>query len=190
MEVAEVQKQYIRELLIKGRKIEAIKYLRTNFDLTLKDAKRLAELIDEDIAEGEYIRKPGPFRSGGVSALTYVFGLIGAIMLGIGVYLYLSHRNFVKEAEQTVAVVIHNPSQPVFEYKFEGQTYTYYSNIESQPPSYSVGEEVWVYVNPDDPHDVLINTFMDRWFVITLVGGMGVIFSSVSLLVFFLTRLR
>ena len=190
MEVAEVQKQYIRDLLIKGRKIEAIKYLRTNFDLTLKDAKRLAELIDEDIAEDEYLKRPKRLGSGGGAVLTSVFGLIGAIMLGVAVYLYTLHKNFVKEAEHVIAVVVSNPSQPVFEYEFNGQTYTYYSNVESEPPSYSMGEEVQIYVNPSNPNDVLVNTFMDRWFVITLLGGMGVVFLGVSLLVFFAARAR
>ncbi|UII34008.1 DUF3592 domain-containing protein [Fulvivirga ulvae] len=190
MEVAEVQKQYIRGLLIKGRKIEAIKYLRTNFDLTLRDAKRLAELIDEDIADDEYIRRPGPFSGGGVAILTIVFGLVGVIMLGVAIHLYTSNRSFVREAEQTVAIVVSNPSQPVFEYEINGQIYTYYSNVESDPPSYSMGEEVPIYVNPSNPNDVLINTFMDRWFLISLLGGMGVIFLGVSMLVFFAARAR
>lgn len=190
MEVAEVQKQYIRELLIKGRKIEAIKYLRTNFDLSLKDSKRLAELIDEDIAEDEYQQHPSLLKNRGGSIIGLVFGVVGAILLSIIIYLIIANQNFLKEAHSTRAVVVSNPARPVFEYNYDGQTYTHYSNVSSNPPAYHIGEEVEIYVNRNDPSDILIDTFMDRWFVITLLGGMGTLFFSIGLTAFFLFKRR
>ena len=45
-----------------------------------------------------------------------------------------------------------------------------------------------MFVNPVDPYDTLVNTFMDRWFLIVLLGGMGSVFFGVGLLSFLAFR--
>lgn len=197
MHITDGQKQHVRDLLINGRKIEAVKYLRENFALSLKESKRLAELIDEDIADDEYVSQPqSPTalqRGGGTktaSMIGLVFGLIGAAMLSVIIYLYISHQNFLQRAVPAIGVVVSSPHQPVIDYEYNGEMYSYYSSVSSNPPSYEMGEQVEVFVNPDNPNDVIVNTFTERWFVITLVGGMGLLFFGIGMVTFFAFRLR
>ncbi|ELR72923.1 hypothetical protein C900_00884 [Fulvivirga imtechensis AK7] len=193
MQVTEEQKQHVRTLLVHGRKIEAIKYLRDHFDLSLRESKRLAELIDEDIADHEYVGPPPVFTRAGSKAgsvIGLVFGIIGAIMLSLIIYLFISHQKFLETAEPAIGVVVSNPSQPVIDYEYKGQMYSYYSTVSSNPPSYELGEQVEVFVNPDNPTDVIVNTFTERWFVITLIGGMGLLFFGIGMAVFFAFRGR
>lgn len=191
MQVSEEQKQHVRAMLIHGQKIEAIKYLRDNFGLSLKDSKRLAELIDEDIADDEYLGTPPVFNRAGSkagSSIGLIFGIIGAIMLSIITYLFISHQNFLKTAVSVPGVVVSSPSQPVIDYEYNGEMYSYYSAVTSNPPSYEMGEQVEVFVNPNNPNDVIVNTFTERWFVITLIGGMGLLFFGIGMAVFFAFR--
>ncbi len=186
MQVSESQKQQIRTLLIEGKKFEAVKYLRDNFNLSLKDANRMADLIDEDIGEDEYtydrkstqaaVKKVG-------CAIGSIFTAIGAPLLILALYYYTDNQLLVNSGELVTGKVISTPEQPVFEYEFNGNTYDYQSSVSSSPPSYELGEEVMIYVNTEDPHDILINTFSDRWFGITLFGIMGSIFFLIGVAV-------
>src|SRR5687768_15489955 len=45
---------------------------------------------------------------------------------------------------------------------------------------YDVGDEVEVFYNPENPRDMFINDFMHVWFVPTLMGGMGGLFSVIG----------
>jgi hypothetical protein len=34
-----------------------------------------------------------------------------------------------------------------------------------------------IYVNKSDPDDIIVDTFVDRWLLITIFAGIGLIFS-------------
>lgn len=185
MAVTDEQKEHVRTLLIEGRKIEAIKYVSDNFGLGLKESKELVDLIDQDIADDEY-QRPGMGigqRSGkNVGKLVGgVFAAIGLLELVIVVFIFISNQDLANNGVIVTATVVDDPYQPTFEYIFEGDTLYHYSSASSDPPSYHLGEQVEMYVNPVDPYDVMVNTFMDRWFVIVLVGGMGAVFFGIGL---------
>lgn len=44
MAISEDKKRYIRELLIAGKKIEAVRFIKKDFGLSLVEAKRLIDL--------------------------------------------------------------------------------------------------------------------------------------------------
>lgn len=182
MAVSELQKSEVKRLLSEGRKIEAIKYLKSTFNLDLKQAKELADHIEDEMAPNEFTRPvtaaTTPKAKGNVGRrVGLVFFIIGLGFLAIGVI------NFVQDSKQmggsvlVIGRVQSNPSQPTIEYEFEGQVYYYYSSVSSNPPSYYIGEEVEVFVDPSYPENVIINTVTDRWFLIIFMGGMGLFFS-------------
>ncbi|MEM6525754.1 MAG: DUF3592 domain-containing protein [Bacteroidota bacterium] len=192
MAVSDKQKEHVRGLLIQGRKIEAIKYVSDNFGLGLRESKELVELIDADISDDEYIHnRRGHLKGSGKNTgglVGGIFGFVGLIMLTFAISIFISNQQMAGNGVTVTATVIEDPYQPTFEYIYEGDTLYHYSSTSSDPPSYHLGEMVEMYVNPVDPYDVMVNTFMDRWFVIVLLGGMGSVFFGVGLLTFIVFR--
>lgn len=43
---------------------------------------------------------------------------------------------------------------PVFEYEYDGKQYTYTSSVATNPPGFSAGEQVTIWVNPDSPNKI------------------------------------
>ncbi len=194
MNVSEKQKQHVRNLLIAEQKIAAIKYIRKNFGLKLKEAKRLADLIDQDIEEDEYqydrqktIRSIG--KTGG-RIVGFIFAGKGGILLVVAFFIFNENQRIISHGVKVEAKVVSTPSNPLFQYSVNDNLYEYQSSVTSNPPSYQLGEIIAVYVNPDDPYDILVDTFTDRWLGITIVGGIGAIFFAVGITVAVLLKSR
>jgi hypothetical protein len=190
MAVTDQQKREIKALLSSGRKIEAIKYIRENFQLDLKQSKLLVDHIEEEMEPSEFhktifVRAAAKTQKGcGGKFIGLFFAVTGFIMLGIVTWIYLDQENQISESILVVGSVVSNPSQPTIEYSYKGNNYYCYATVTSNPPSYDIGEEVEIYINKNDPEITLINTITERWFVIILLGGMGVLFSGLGLLVY------
>jgi hypothetical protein len=67
-------------------------------------------------------------------------------------------------------------ARPVISYNWEGRELTYAGNAYTNPPAFERGERVELYVNPNEPEDVWVNSFSERWLAMTIVGGIGVVF--------------
>ncbi len=67
-------------------------------------------------------------------------------------------------------------ARPVISYLWEGKELTYVSNTYTNPPAFERGERVELFVNPSDPSDVWINSFVECYLAMTIVGGIGVVF--------------
>ena len=187
MSIPPAQKEHIRQLLSEGKKIHAIKYLRENFGLSLRESKQMADLVERDIIEdakaaGEQPPTQPISRSKMGCLIGTIFTGIGLIFLAVTGYLFIDDLQFVNSSVKGTAIVVDDPGTPTFEYMYEGETYTHTSSVSSNPPSYSRGEEVGIFINPNDPYDIVVDTFTDRWFVITLLGVMGSIFFGVGFL--------
>ena len=75
---------------------------------------------------------------------------------------------------------------PVIEFSVGGQTYSFEGGNASDPPAYSVGEEVNVIYHPSDPNTAQINKWTERWlFPIIIIPAM--LFTAL-ILNFFLIR--
>ncbi|MEQ8925610.1 MAG: DUF3592 domain-containing protein [Fulvivirga sp.] len=186
MAVTEDQKQKVKELLTEGRKIEAIKWLRETFNIGLKEAKILAEHVAAEMDPSEFkspsfTPKTRKDRMG--KRIGGIFAVIGLIMLGFAIVDASTDYKLAGNGIELNGKVISNPAQPVFEYKVNESIYHYYSITSSSPPSYYVGEVVTLYVDPENPTRVLVNTFTDRWLLEAILGGMGLIFTLVGLTV-------
>jgi len=183
MDVPEEQKLHVRNLLKEGKRILAIKYLSENFGLGLKNAKKIADLIEQDIiADGEMtgLTKDRSLPDLSGCFIGKLFKIISLIFFGIASYFLIDDYQLISNGEEVVATVISNPSKPIFEYQIDGKNYNYEATISSSPPSYYIGEEVSMYVNLEHPDEVLINTFTDRWLGIVILSFMGFVFLGVG----------
>lgn len=191
MEIREEHKVKTRQLIQEGRTIEAIKYLRQSLNLDLNTAMQLVEALKDNMDPA--VIKDTEGVSGQASSKNYIivpvaFSVVGLIMLGITAYIYSTQYDVISQGNKVVARVVSNPSSPLFEYEFEGRTYQYQSSASSNPPSYSLHEEVVMYVDGNNPYNGIIDTFTDRWLVIVILGSMGAMFFGIGTLVGFVFR--
>ena len=52
---------------------------------------------------------------------------------------------------------------PIIEFQVNGQTYSFKGGISSNPPQYSVGDQVNVLYDPGNPETAQINKTSERW---------------------------
>ena len=191
MNVTEEQKTTTKNLIIEGKSIEAIKYVRKELNLDLKTAMRLVKGIRETI-DPALLKTTSSFgtqfapRSS--KLIPVIFGIIGLAMLGAGFYVFSSQQRIINQEHKTLATVVSNPSSPLFEYEFNGQVFNYQSSTSSNPPSYFTGEQVGVYIDANDPNNIIIDTFTDRWLLIVILAAIGSSFLGVSLLMLYLNK--
>ncbi len=196
MQVTDQDKQKVRKLLIADRKVDAIRFLREKFGLSLADARRMAEAIDSHIEAHEYHKTiqhtasngshvSPKKKQAGASVAGLIFGLVGLGLLLGALFSFFNQKEFMESAVTVEGVVVSEPSQPLFEYEYEGQIHSFRSSVSSEPPSYYVGEKVVIFVNPEDPTDIMIDTFIDRYLFMIILGGMGSVFFMIGLGAFF-----
>jgi hypothetical protein len=73
---------------------------------------------------------------------------------------------------------------PTFEYEFNGQSYTHVSSTSTSSKEFEIGQTISILVDPKDPQEILVNSFMEKWFVPLLLGGIGIVFTGMGYLVF------
>lgn len=122
---------------------------------------------------------------------TILLLLLGAIALGIGIYLFIGKQEFVARSIVTDGVVSELESSysskggriyyPVIEYKdAAGQQQFFRSQIGSSPASYDVGEPVKVRYESGKPSTASIEGFWEMWGGLTIAGGIGLLFLGIG----------
>ena len=126
-----------------------------------------------------------------------IFLVVGLGMLGFGGWSFLNTRNQMENwghANGEIVSFSHYSDSdggsltvPVVRYTTEdGEVITAEPyeerNTTVDVDGYRVGDEVEVIYNPDNPRDMFLNDFMHVWFVPTLMGGMGGLFSFIGVL--------
>lgn len=198
------QKEHATELIEMGDKLKAVRYFQETLNVSADQALVLTEKLEEEIqtsplleefkAMEEESRKKPAVNVGRL--VGSIFMGVGGIMLAIVVYLIYSNSKFAERAVPVKGKVISYDSyqsrdddgrsttmyRPTFEYVFQGQTYTHESSTSSSSPEYEVNEMVDVLVDPEDPKEILIDSFWERWFVPILLGFMGTMFGGMGYL--------
>jgi len=111
----------------------------------------------------------------------WAFGSVSFTLLTIAAVLFYYGQKAENQYSKVEGVVVRNQfnggmSRPVIRYQFEGRELLYADNTYTNPPAYERGEKVELFVNPNEPQDVWINSFMGRYFAMTLIGGIGLVF--------------
>ncbi len=109
------------------------------------------------------------------------FGGISFLLLTIASVLFYFDQRAANLYTRIEGTVIRNQfnggmARPVISYSWEGKDLTYVSNTYTNPPAFERGEPVELFVNPSDPTDVWINSFIDRYLAMVIVGGIGIVF--------------
>ena len=127
-----------------------------------------------------------------------IFMCLGLIMLAIAAYFVVSNYQFSKRAITVNGRVIDYDSYqstdddggsttmytPTFEYEFQGKTYTHKSSTSTSSKDYKINERVDVLVDPDNPKEILIDSFWEKWFVSLLLGFLGAMFTGMGYLAY------
>ena len=209
--LSEEQKNKARELIEFGDKLEAVRYLQHQLSITADQALKLAEKLEEDlnnegIAESEKLdeklnelkKEFGAKKQLNVGRLVgSIFMVVGSIMLAVAAYVTYANNQFSKRAIPVSGEVISYSSYesndddggtttmftPTFSYTYNGKNYTHASNVSSSGQDYQIGEKVDVLVDPDDPTEVLIDSFWEKWLIVVILGFLGIMFAGMGYMV-------
>ena len=133
-----------------------------------------------------------------------LFLVLGAGLLAVAVWGYVSTRRFVAGAARTTGTVIKLAERRETD---RGRTRTSYapvvrfvtargvhgefpSRLGSNPPAYRVGDRVPVLYNPADPREAAIATFLSLWLFTLLFGFVGTVFAGIGAVMLALGRRR
>jgi hypothetical protein len=124
------------------------------------------------------------------NAMVLVTRLIGVLIIlsalltgGFALFLYLDMADFVERAEETTATVAgfeqstHDGStmySPILAYVDKaGQKREATSGTSSSTRSHSVGDEITVLYDPDQPSKVRVNAFWSLWLGVVITSGLA-----------------
>lgn len=119
-----------------------------------------------------------------------IFGGVGLILLTAAIIIYYNQAESRKDTVMVKGKVIDMSSSrgskggtyysPIVAFSFNGQDYRITSEVASSPPAFEIDEEVSLFVNPAKPQETQIDSFMENWFVVGLLGFMGTIFTIIG----------
>lgn len=134
-----------------------------------------------------------------VAIVRIVMLVLGVAMLAAAVYMYGNTRSFLAGAVRANGTVValqrteslehddHHTYQTVSYFPIvqftdaSGKRIEFTSDSGSNPPAWSRGDKVEVLYHADAPEKARINSFMSLWFGPLLVGGLGVVFTAVGI---------
>ncbi|MCX7637621.1 MAG: DUF3592 domain-containing protein [Cyclobacteriaceae bacterium] len=170
-------KKAIIELLQEGRRHEAKIFVERQFGVSSEQAELLVQALENEIKQNH--PQPAALQVNKVGCLIKILKILrfGAavttlILMLATVIAWYTANHFSGEAIRVKGRVIdmaHGSSgssglAPVIEYSYQGETKVYRSNVFSKPPAYRLNEEVTLLINPNDPNDVVLDSFMERYF--------------------------
>ena len=119
-----------------------------------------------------------------------VSSLVGALLLVIGVIVWINTRMFAARAQQGKGTVDHMKYRhdsdgggyaPVFKFKtLKGETIEFGSYIYSDPPEFKAGQVVDVLYDPQNPKRARINKGSSLYFVPLLLAGIELLFFGIG----------
>jgi hypothetical protein len=120
-----------------------------------------------------------------------VFGLVGALLFVIGVFLFIRTRAFVSSSQEVKGTVIRMLSSsgseggtvyaPVFKFTtIQGQVIEVEEKVYSNPPGFSVGQVVDMLYDPKNPGNARAKKWSSLYFVPLFLSGMGAIFGGIG----------
>jgi ribosomal protein L7/L12 len=181
--------------LLPDRKIEAVKLVKAELNVGLKEALEMVEEVQQEIDPNF---TPSGTTSGclagGFTIFKLVFGFIGLAFLGVagGIYYFqsqtIANSDLVNGKVVDLVYSTDGGSAPVISYPWQGKEKLYHSNTYSTPPAYKIDEIVPMYVNRNDATDVVVDTFSDRWLLIFIFGLIGFIFTAITVVILFFQK--
>lgn len=203
------QKEHALHLLRMGEKLETVRYLQDVLNVSAEQALQLAEKLDEEAEFNENnelrlkfnelkAKMENPPSARFPRTIGLIFMGIGIVMLTVVIYQVYADYQFSQKAISVSGEVVSYDSYyssdsdgggstmytPTFAYTFNGKEYTYVSSTSSSSPDFEVGELVEILVDPDDPQNILINSFWERYLIAVILGFLGTMFTGLGYMSF------
>ncbi|MBY0434409.1 MAG: DUF3592 domain-containing protein, partial [Cyclobacteriaceae bacterium] len=165
MSEAEI-KAKILELLGQNKRFQAIKYVRHAKKISLKEATAFVESIGKEHFPNAFGKSVDPGKI--VGWLFSGFGLVFFIVIAI---MFWSDRKSAQNSTHITGKVTSldyshdNMAAPVISYRHNGKKHFTKGTTYSNPPSFEIGEEVDLIINNNNPNDVIIDSFFERYFL-------------------------
>lgn len=182
MDISEATINKIKVLLNEGKESEAKEILVNEASLPDSDATVYIERLSASLKSSSSSAKP-------VSKfLPWTFLLLGTLCWGFTIYFYLAKTNKLANSTLITGTVVkmlandEGLSAPVVAYSLAGKDYQYADNVYSKPSAYKVNETIEIYVNNDNPQDIMVNSFVSKWLIVIIIGSVGLIFELVGVL--------
>lgn len=118
--------------------------------------------------------------------LILLFFLIGVLLVSVAGYLYYDHQQLVRTGVMTKGMVIgmhrmkprEYPVAPSIRYRIQdGRELVFHSSEGRNPPAYSIGEEVTLYYDPQNPERVKLD---GNYLLVYVLAGIGAVFLLLS----------
>ncbi len=124
-----------------------------------------------------------------------LFSAIGAVFVIVAIFITISNFQFLQTATKTSGNVIDliknvdtdsdgdtsTTYTPVVSFTTStGQKVETKTSISSNPPSHEIGDSVAIYYSPKEPKKIMIDSFMDKYFLPIIFGAFGLIFSAIG----------
>jgi hypothetical protein len=185
----QLHKEEIKQLLRAGDRLKAVKLARETFHISLHDAVRLVNTVDQELNPGKNITIHAFVQRGKVPFLaTILLVMLGIIFMGVAIAMFYFDQKAVNTFTKTPGKVIAMTNTgdaegasfaPVVAFQWEGRELEFQSSTSSNPPGFQVGEAVELYVNPANPYDAVINSFGQRFTGMLIFGFMGMVFLGI-----------
>jgi hypothetical protein len=118
------------------------------------------------------------------------FSLVGAIFISVALWQVLSpHSRALSRSAK--GKVVANRSEEMSEGDFgyvsvvrftsdDGREIEIEGAVISRPAALAIGDVVKVSYNPSRPNDARLDTYWERWFLPTIIGLLGAVFSAIG----------
>ncbi len=199
-------KEEITNLVLSGKKDEAISLLQKKYNISREEAEKLlAVALKETVNPGILFKRIPQMLSGGKGCkktiygmIAFGFGFFGIPMLlaaiGFGVYFHYDESQRIEITGTVVDFDTYYDGNgdlqytPIISYSVDNQTYSCKGTWYSNSPEYNEGDPVTLMVSPDDPESVYVDSFSERWFVLVITGSVAGLFIILMFLFTFMSR--
>lgn len=170
-----------------NKKLEAVKLVKDEFDLSLRDAVSLVEALDanEEIRFNTFQRSPFPNKNFGrrsepFNILKKVFLGVGILLSAVAAALAYDTDQELKESQRVsgkvVGFVPGSQYAPVVQYSYNNQLFEVQGVVSSNPAAYDIGEEVGVFVPSDSTKTIHIDSITELWILPLILAAIGLVF--------------
>jgi hypothetical protein len=177
MPLSEATINKIKVLLFEHKKEEAESVLVTEAGLSETEAKSYLSRLEASLDKTN--TKPNK------TAVFIVMG-VGFVMWGLAIYFYTDKNSQLSNSYLATGVVvdfiINDGAAAVISYEVAGTQYEYISNIYSNPPAFELNETVEIYIDNQDPTEITINSFINKWLLVTIFASFGLVLDLIGLL--------
>ena len=160
----------LTSLLAEGRRIDAVKLIRRDHNISLREALSVVDEYSGDRFSRFMIDPPADHHrpSSALSIAAAIFLVVGVCLGGSAIWLHRSNERLAVEGLVIQGKVIGLQSNgrstaPIIGYTVNEARYQYRSNAHSSLIDYEVGDSVRLLVNPETPHSPLIDDALHRY---------------------------